>query len=127
MLLGRQRQRASGRAGEIDHADVFVRRMDPVDIEEARGDQGPGSGLGGRRPFAQKLDLEAAFLPRLPQRGLLGILVQFDMTSEREPLPQLAVQDQQHLRLADDEDGHGEVDFFVQVGHGIIAGRRVRP
>ena len=68
--------------------------------------------------LTDEFHVEATFLLRLAQGGHLRVFVQFDMSAERQPFAELAMQDEQHLRVVDDEDGNGEVDLFVDMGHG---------
>src|ERR1019366_1618546 len=74
-------------------------------------------GRGRWRTFAEQLHVEAAFFLRLAQRGLLRILVQLDVSAERQPFVQLAMVDEQYLVVVNDKDGDGEINFFVDVGH----------
>jgi hypothetical protein len=45
------------------------------------------------------------------------MIVQFDMSAEWQPLVELAMVDEQDLSTVNDEDGDGEINFFVNVGH----------
>ena len=103
----------------VDHADVFVRFVDAVDVEKARRDERTRAGFGRRRTFAEQFHVEAALFLRLAQRGLLRVFVQLDVSADRQPLVELAMVNEQNLFLVNDEDGDGEINFFVDVGHGF--------
>ena len=117
MFFGGEAGGASGGPGPIDHADVFVGIVDTVDIEKARADQGAGAGGRGGRAFAEEFDIEAAFLLGFAKGSLLGVFIEFDMAAERKPFIQFAMMDDEDLAVMDDEDGDGEIDFFVNVSH----------
>jgi len=88
-----------------------------MDVQESRGDQGAGPGLGGRRPFSEKLDLQPAFLARFSKSGLFRILIEFDVTADGQPLAEFPVEDHEHLPVLDNEEGDGEIDEIVEVRH----------
>lgn len=117
MFLGRERQGASLNPGEINHPDVLVSRGNAVDIEKPGGDQGSGSGLGGRRAFADQFNLQSGFLPGLAQSRRLGILVEFDVAAHWQPASQAAMEDEQDFGFVDDQQRHGEIDLVVDVRH----------
>lgn len=119
MLSGCQSEGTTDGSGEIDQADVLVGGMDPVDVHETGGNQCAGSRFGGGWSFPEQLDLQSAFLPGLAKRGLFRILVQFDVATEWKPFPQLSVEDDQNFSVPDDEHGDGEIDFLVEVWHGL--------
>ena len=77
----------------------------------------PGDGRG--RTFAEQLHVQPAFFLRLAQRGLLRVFVQFDVPAERQPFVQLAMVDEQNLAVVNDKNRDGEINFFVDVGHGF--------
>jgi hypothetical protein len=77
----------------------------------------PGSVVGGA--FAQKFHVQAALLPGLAQGGRFRVFLQLDVSSQRQPFAEFAMVDEQDLAIADDEDRHGEIDFFVNVRHKI--------
>lgn len=118
VFLGGEARGACDGSREVNEADVLVGVGDAVDVKEARRDQGAGSLLGGRRAFADELDLEAAFLPDLAMGGLLGVLVELDVAAEWQPLAEATVEDEEDAAVIDDEHGDGEVDFLVEMRHG---------
>ena len=120
VLFSSQRERAISRTCPIDHADVLVRVRDAVNIEEPRRDQSSGTGRSRWRPFAQQFDVQAALLLGFANRRLFGIFIQFDVASERQPLVELAVMDEKNLAVLNDKNSHGEIDFLVDVGHGLV-------
>src|SRR6185503_3236476 len=86
MMLGcRQRERAGFRPREIDHSDVLMDLIDSMDVEKPWRDEGARTRFGGRRPLADHLHVEPALLACLAQGRLLRLLIQFHMTSQREP------------------------------------------
>ena len=117
MLLGGERHVAAHGARPVNHSDVLVRVRDAVDVEESRGDQRARARLRGGRPLADEFHVQAALLFGLAQRGDLRVFIQLDVPAQRQPLAQLAMEDDQHPRVVDDEDGDGEVYLFVKVGH----------
>ena len=126
MFLVRERHVAADRPCPVDHADVFVRGVDAMDVEKARRDESARAGLSRGRAFAEEFYVEAAFLLRLAQRGDFRILVQFNVPAERKPFAELAMQNQQHLRVVDDEDGNGEINLLMEVRHGARTVSRAR-
>lgn len=126
MFSGCQSEGTTHGSGEIDHANVFVGGVDPVDVEETRGNQGPGSGFRGGWAFTKELDFQTAFLACLPQGRLFWVFVQFDVSAKGKPFAQLPVEDDQHLSVLDDEDGDSEIDFLVEVRHGTVRGLSVQ-
>ena len=78
----------------------------------------PGSVVGGRSP--SNSTSKSALLFRFAQRGLLRVFVQFDVPAERQPFVELAMVDQQNLAVVNDEDRDGEINFFVNVRHGMV-------
>lgn len=89
-----------------------------MDIEEARANERARAGFGRGRTLADEFHLEAAFLARFAERGLLGVFVQFDVPAQRKPAVELAVMDEQHAALVDDKNGHGKIYLLVNVRHG---------
>lgn len=118
VFLRGQPRGAGARPREVDEADVLVGFGDAVNVQEAWGDEGAGAGLGGGGAFPDQLDLEAAFLSDLAEGGLFGVLVELDMSAERQPFAEPAMVDEQDLAVLDDEDGDREVDFLMDVRHG---------
>jgi len=104
----------------VDHADVLVRVVDAMDVEKPRGDERAGAGRRRGRTFTEKFHVETAFLLGLAQGGLFRVLVQLDVPAEGQPLIELAMMDEQDFVFVNDKDGDGEIDFFVDVGHGLI-------
>src|SRR6185437_13320149 len=90
---------------------------DAVDVQKSRSDQCARAGAGGWRAFPEQFDVEAAFLLGFTQGGLFRIFIQLDVAAEREPGVQFAMMDQQDFSAMNDEDGDGEIDFFVDVSH----------
>ena len=117
MLGGSEGERAVPGPRPVNHADVFVRRGDTVDVEEARGNERAGARPGGGRAFAEEFNVKAAFLSCFTERGLLRVFIQLDVPTERQPAGEVAVMDQQNLARVDNEDRHGEIYLFVDVGH----------
>lgn len=109
--------------GEVDHPDVLMGGVDAMDVEEAGCDQGPGAWLGGGRSIPDEFHVEPAFLEGFPKCGLLGILVEFDVPAEWKPAVQFTVMNDEDLGVVDDKDGDGEIDFFVDMGHGVVGQR----
>ena len=101
----------------INQADVFVRFVDVMDVEKARRDERARAGRSRGRTFAEKFHVEAAFLLRFAQRGLLRVFVQFDVPAERQPFVELAMMDEQNRVVVNDKNRDGEINFFVDVGH----------
>lgn len=106
-------------ARKVDHADVLVSGMDAVDIEKAGCDESPGAGFGGGWTFADEFDLKTAFLAGFAEGGLFGILVEFDVASEGKPAVEFTMMDDENSGVVNDEDGDGEIDFLVDMGHGV--------
>ena len=101
----------------VNHADVLVRLVNAMDVEKARRDERAGAGRSRGRTFAEQFHVEAAFFLRLAQRGLLRVLVQFDVPAQRQPLAELAMVDEQNLAIVNDKNRNGKINFFVDVGH----------
>lgn len=101
----------------INHANVLVSFIDPVDIQKTRSNQRAAAILGRWWTIADQFHVETAFFLRLAQGCLFGIFVQFDMPAQRQPLIKLAMVDQQHLVFVHNEDGYGEIYLFVNVRH----------
>lgn len=97
---------------------MLVRVGDAMDIEKARRDEGTGAVTGGRRTFAEQFDLEAALLSRFPQSSLLRLFIQFDVAAQRQPLVELAMMNQQHAPVVNDENRDGKINLLVNVSHG---------
>ncbi len=109
----------------VNHADVFMRVGDAMDVEESRRDQGARARLCRRRAFADQFHVEAALFLRLAQRGNLRVLVQFNVAAERQPFVEPAMMNEQHLAVVNDEYRHCKINFFVDVGHcGKDCGKR---
>ena len=118
MLVVGKGQRAILWPSPIDHAYVFVRVGDVMNVEKPRRNQGARAGGSGGRPFADEIDLEAALFFCFAQRRLLGILIQLDVAAERKPFIELAMMNQQDLPILNYENGDREIDLFMDVGHG---------
>lgn len=113
-----QRNIPFARACPIDHADVVMRIGDAVNIEEARGDQGDGSGLCGRRAFADQFNFEAALFKCFAECGLLRVFIEFDMATNRKPLVELSMVHQEDLAGMDNKDSDCEIDLVMNMRHG---------
>jgi hypothetical protein len=50
---------------------------------------------------------------------LLRVFIKFNVATEWELLVEFAMMDDEDLGFVDNEDGDGEINFFVNVGHGI--------
>lgn len=122
MLGGRESQGAVLWPRPVNHADVFVRFRDAVDVQEPRSDQRAGAGFRGRRSFAEQFDFQPALFLGLTQRGRFRVFVQLDMSAQWQPLVQVAMVNEQDLALMDNEDGGGEVNLFVNVSHTLLCG-----
>src|ERR1041385_2245568 len=103
--------------GPVDEADVFVRVVDAMDVEEARGDEGARAWFGRGGTLPDQFHVQPALLARLAQRGLFRVFVQLDVPAQRQPLVELAMMNEQHLAVANNKDGDSEIDFFVDVSH----------
>ena len=123
MFFGRQGEFPIFGPRPINQPDVFVRFRNAMDVQKARRDEGARAGRSGGRTFSEQLDFQPAFLARLAQGGLLRVFVQFDVPAERQPFVELAVMNEQDFSILDDEDRHGEINFFVDMGHDFL--RRV--
>lgn len=126
MLFCSERKPATSWTCPIDHADMFMRLVDPMNVEKSWGDEGARSGTRGRRPVAQQFNLEAALLARFTQRRLLGILIQFDVAPEGKPLAEFSMVHQEDLCIIDNEDCDSEIDLLVNVRHEGSAKSRKR-
>lgn len=124
---GGERDVARLYASEVNHADVFVSGVDAVDIEEAGCDESAGAGFGGGRTFADEFDFETAFLAGFAEGGLFGILIEFDMSAEGKPAIEFSMMDDEDLGVVNDEDGDGEIDFLVDMGHGVESAVWINP
>ncbi len=122
MFSGSQCEGTTHGSGKVNHANVFVGGVDPVDIQKTRSNQGTGSWFGCGWAFTEEFDFQTTFLACLAQGRLFWILVQFNVSAERKPLAQLPVEDDQHLSVLNDEDGDSEIDFLVEVRHGTVRG-----
>jgi hypothetical protein len=120
MLPGSERQRSIFWPRPINHADMFVRIGDTMNVEEPRRDERARAGRSCGRAFANQLHIKPAFFPGLAQRGDFRIFVQFNMPAERQPFVELAMVDEQNLAVMNNKDGDGEINFFVDVGHAKI-------
>lgn len=109
------------RARPIHHADVFVRFVDAMDVEETRRNQRARAGFGGGRAFADQFDVEATFFFGFAQRGDFGIFIEFDVSAEWQPFAEFAMVDQKDFAFVNDEDCDGEINFFVDVRHAPAA------
>ena len=79
------------RSRPVNHPDVLMRLVDPVDVEKTRRDECPRAGLGRGRTLAEQLDVEAALFFGLAQRRLFRVFIQFYVATDRQPLVQLAM------------------------------------
>ena len=95
-----------------------MRAADAVDVEKSRRDERAGAGRSRGWPLAEQFHIETAFFLCLAQRGPLRVFVQLDVPAERQPFVQLAMVDDENPAVVDDKDGDGEINFFVDVGHG---------
>ena len=82
----RSRERTANGPGPVDHSNMFVRGIDPVNVEKAWGNKRSRAGLSGWRTFAQQFDLEAAFLTRFAKGCSFRVFVQLDVPPQRQPL-----------------------------------------
>ena len=98
---------------------MLVRVADAVDVEKARRDEGACAGRSRGRTLAEQFHVEAAFFLCLAERSLLRVFVQLNMPAERQPFVQLAMMDEQNFAVVNDKNGDGEINFFVDVGHGF--------
>ena len=88
-----------------------------MDVQKARRDERAGAGRSRGRTFAKQHDFESALFLRFAERRLLRVFVQFNVSAKRQPFVQLAMVDEQNFAVVNDEDGDGEINFFVDVGH----------
>ena len=102
----------------VNHPNVLVRIGDAMDVEESRRNQRTGAGAGGGWTFTEQFHVEAAFFLRLAQRRLLRVFIQFDVPAQWQPPVQFPMMNQQHLAIMHNKNGDGEINFFVNVGHG---------
>jgi hypothetical protein len=105
----------------VNHANVLVGIRDAVNVEKARRNQGARAGFGGGRAFAEELDVQAAFLFSFAQRGDFRVFVEFNVAANGQPFVQLAMMDQKDFAVLNDENRHGEINFFMDVRHNLAA------
>ena len=86
MFLGRKRDGTVPRTRPINHADMLMCVRDPMNVQKPGGNQGPGARFGGGGPVADQLDLQTALLARFAQGRPFGIFIQFNVTSQWQPL-----------------------------------------
>jgi hypothetical protein len=108
-----QGRRCVARPGKVDHADMFMRGADAMDIEKPGRQQRAGSWFRRGRPFTEQFDIQPAFFTGFAQRRLFWIFVQLDMSAERQPLVQGSMMDEQDFGLLDNEDRNSEIDLIV--------------
>jgi hypothetical protein len=108
------------RPRKINHADMLMRGVDPVDIEKAGRQQRPRSRFRRRGSCAEQFNVKPAFFTRFAQRRLFWIFVKLDMPAERQPLAQGTMMDEQDFRLLDHKDRHGEIDLIVNMRHRVF-------
>jgi molybdate transport system substrate-binding protein len=117
MFFSGERKRPIFRARPINQPDVFVRVVDPVNVQKSWSNQSARAWFRRWWAFTQKFDVEPAFFARFAQRGLFGILVQLNMAANRQPFVELAVMHEEHSPVFDDENGDREIDLFVNMRH----------
>lgn len=105
----------------VDETDVLVGIADAVDVQKTGGDQGAGAGAGRGRAFTDEFDVETALFFGFAQSSLFRFLLQLDVPTERQPLAELAMMDEQNLVIMHHEDGHGEINLLVYMRHKIAA------
>lgn len=88
-----------------------------MDVQKARRDQCARTGLGGGRALTEQFHIQAAFLFCFAQRGDLGIFIQFDMTTKRQPFVELAMMDQKDPAIVHDKNRHGKINLLMDVRH----------
>src|SRR6185437_8401526 len=101
----------------INHADVLMRAGNAMNIQKPGRNQRARSRTGSGRALAEQNNIQTAFFLRLAQGSLFRVFIQLDMAAERQPGVQLAMMDEQDLRLVNDEDSDREINFFVDVRH----------
>jgi hypothetical protein len=126
MFSRREGKIAIPRPRPVDHADVFVGIGDAVDIKEPGRNKSPGAMARRWGTFSQQFHFEAAFLLGFAHGGLFRIFVQLDVAAERKPLVELAVVDEENLRVMHNEDGDGKINFFVDMSHAEIGWNAAR-
>jgi hypothetical protein len=104
-------------AREINHANVFVRFTYAMNIQEARANERARAGTCCWRTLANQLNIKAALLFSFTQRGLLWVLIKFNVAAQRKPSIQFLVVNDQNFSSVHHKDGDGEIYFLVNVGH----------
>src|SRR5574341_928828 len=105
---------------KIDHADMLMCGADPVDIEKSGRKQSAGAWFCRGRSFAEQFNVKPAFFTRFAQRGLFRIFIQLNMPTERQPLVQRAMMDEQDFRLLDHKDRDGEIHLVMNMWHCVF-------
>ena len=72
-------------ACEINHANMFVRFTYAMNIQEARANERARAGTCCWRALANQLNIKAALLFGFTQRGLLWVLIKFNVAAQRKP------------------------------------------
>ena len=102
---------------------MFVRLVDPMNVQETGADQGASARFGGRRAFPQQFYFKSAFLAGLAQSRLFRIFIQLDVPAQGQPFVQLPMVDEQHPAFMDHENRHGEINLLMNVRHGLERGQ----
>ena len=104
-------------AREINHANVFVRFTYAMNVQEARANERARAGARCGRTLANQLNIKAALLFGFAQRGLLWVLIKFNVAAQRKPSIQFLVMNDQNFSSVHHKDGDGEIYFLVNVCH----------
>src|SRR6266571_7262106 len=81
----------------VDEPDMLVGIVNPVNIQETRGDQCARPGLSGRRPLADQLNFQAALLAGFAQRRHFRVLIQLNVSPKWQPFIELPMMNEQNL------------------------------
>jgi len=104
-------------AREINHANVFVRFTYAMNVQEARANERARARTRSGRTLANQLNIKAALFFGFAQRGLLWVLIKFNVAAKWKPSIQLLVMNDQNFSSVHNKDGDGEIYFLVNVCH----------
>lgn len=111
--------------GEVDEIDMLVSGRDRFQLD-ARGPEQLAwltREVSRQSTITDQLDVNPGFLLHLPQGGLIRQLIRLDMTTRRQPAPELGMVMQQNTPFTHHENRHREISGDMNVWTGHVNGR----